>query len=133
MNRKFVAVLIATVGIAGCATKPPIPLAEMAPVHLCYELVTGDQRRGVEVYQELQRRNENCDKYQQQVALMVQAESQRRAALGAALMNMGAQQQANQKTVEDAYWGPQRALRRNAPVDCTSRTGLGGVVNTTCQ
>ncbi len=133
MKSKFLTLLFAAVGMAGCATKPAIPLAEMAPVHLCYELVTSDQRRGVEVYQELQRRGESCDKYQQQVALMVQAESQRRAAIGAALMNMGAQQQANQKGLEDAYWGPQRALRQNAPINCTSRTGLGGVVNTTCQ
>jgi len=41
--------------------------------------------------------------------------------------------QANQKSLEDAYWGPQRALRQNAPINCTSQTGLGGVVNTTCQ
>ena len=106
---------------------------DMAPVQLCYELVTGNQRQGIAVHQEMQRRGESCDKYMPQVALMVQVESQRRAAVGAALANWGAQQNANQQRVEDAYWAPQRALRQNVPINCTSRTGLGGVVNTTCQ
>ena len=68
--------------VTGCATKPPIQLSELAPVQLCYELVTGSQRQGIAVHQEMQRRGESCDKYMPQVALMVQAESQRRAAVG---------------------------------------------------
>jgi hypothetical protein len=118
----------------GCATNPPIKLSELAPVQLCYQLVTGNQRQGIDVHQEMLRRGESCDKYMPQVALMVQAESQRRAAVGAALANWGAQQNANQRSVEDAYWGPQRALKPlPSPINCTSQQGFGGVVNTTCR
>jgi hypothetical protein len=118
----------------GCATNPPIQLSELAPVQLCYQLVTGNQRQGIAVHQEMLRRGESCDKYMPQVALMVQAESQRRAALGAALANWGAQQNANQRSVEDAYLGPQRALKPlPSPINCTSQQGFGGVVNTTCR
>lgn len=118
----------------GCATNPPIQLSELAPVQLCYQLVTGNQRQGIAVHQEMLRRGESCDKYMPQVALMVQAESQRRAAVGAALANWGAQQNANQRSVEDAYWGPQRALKPlPSPINCTSQQGFGGVVNTTCH
>lgn len=120
--------------VTGCSTSPPIQLSELAPVQLCYELVTSNQIRGIAVHQELQRRGENCDKYMQQVALMVQAENQRRAAVGAGLANWGAQQKANQQSVEDAYWAPQRTLKPLPnPINCTSRPGLGGVVNTTCR
>lgn len=118
----------------GCATNPPIQLSELAPVQLCYQLVTGNQRQGIAVHQEMLRRGESCDKYMPQVALMVQAESQRRAAVGAALANWGAQQNANQRSVEDSYWGPQRALKPlPSPINCTSQQGFGGVVNTTCR
>lgn len=117
--------------VAGCATAPPP--AQLATVQLCYELVAGDQRRGAEVFQEIQLRGENCDKYQSQVALMIQAETQRRAAVASALMSVSATQKANQQSVEDAYWGPQKNLRQNTPINCTSQRGLGGVVNTTCQ
>lgn len=132
----FIAILAFTLSfvVTGCATKPPIQLSELAPVQLCYELVTGNQRQGIAVHQEMQRRGESCDKYMPQVALMVQAESQRRGALGAALLNLGAQQNANQRSVEDAYWAPQRALKPlPSPINCTSQQGLGGVVNTTCR
>jgi len=133
LMKAFIATTL-VLAATGCATNPPISLSELAPVHLCYELVMGDQRHGVEIYQELQRRGESCDKYQHQVALMVQAESQRRAAIGAALMNWGTQQRANQQSLENAYWGPQRALRPlPSPINCTSQSGLGGVVNTTCR
>lgn len=129
--------LIATtlvLAATGCATNPPIQLSELAPVQLCYQLVTGNQRQGIAVHQEMLRRGESCDKYMPQVALMVQAESQRRAAVGAALANWGAQQNANQRSVEDAYWGPQRALKPlPGPINCTSQQGFGGVVNTTCR
>jgi hypothetical protein len=129
--------LIATtlvLAATGCATSPPIQLSELAPVQLCYQLVTGNQRQGIAVHQEMLRRGESCDKYMPQVALMVQAESQRRAAVGAALANWGAQQNANQRSVEDAYWGPQRALKPlPSPINCTSQQGFGGVVNTTCR
>ena len=118
----------------GCATNPPIQLSELAPVQLCYQLVTGNQRQGIAVHQEMLRRGESCDKYMPQVALMVQAESQRRAAVGAALANWGAQQNANQRSVEDAYWGQQRALKPlPSPINCTSQQGFGGMVNTTCR
>lgn len=118
----------------GCATSPPIQLSELAPVQLCYQLVTGNQRQGIAVHQEMLRRGESCDKHMPQVALMVQAESQRRAAVGAALANWGAQQNSNQRSVEDAYWGPQRALKPlPSPINCTSQQGFGGVVNTTCR
>jgi len=133
-------IFIATLGLAigfaisGCATKPPIQLSELAPVQLCYQLVTGNQRQGIAVHQEMQHRGESCDKYMPQVALMVQAESQRRAAVGAALSEWGARIDANQRSVEDAYWGPQRALKPlPSPINCTSQQGLGGVVNTTCR
>lgn len=128
--------MLMAIGLAvtGCATKPPIQLSELAPVQLCYELVTGNQRQGIAVHQEMQRLGESCDKYMPQVTLMVQAESQRRAALGAALSNWGAQQNANQRSVEDAYWAPQRALKPlPSPINCTSQQGLGGVVNTICR
>lgn len=117
--------------VAGCATTPPP--AQLATVQLCYELVAGDQRRGAEVFQEIQRRGENCDKYQSQVALMIQAETQRRAAVASALMSVSATQKANQQSVEDAYWRPQKTVRQNAPINCTSQRGFGVVVNTTCQ
>lgn len=66
---------ICALSMAGCATAPPP--AQLATVQLCYELVTGDQRRGAEVFQEIQRRGENCDKYQNQVALMIQGHRMR--------------------------------------------------------
>lgn len=128
--RASLIVLMSAFLVAGCATTPP---AQLTSVQLCYELVTGDQRRGAEVFQEIQRRGENCDKYQNQVALMIQAETQRRAAVAAALTSVGAAQKANQQSLEDAYWGPQRALRQNTPINCTSQRGLGDVVNTTCR
>lgn len=132
--RKILMLMAIGFVVTGCATKPPIQLSELAPVQLCYELVTGNQRHGIAVHQEMQRRGESCDKYTPQVALMVQAESQRRAALGAALVNWGAQQNANQRSVEDAYYAPQRALKSlPSPINCTSQQGLGGVVNTTCR
>lgn len=121
----------------GC-TKPapsPTPLSELPPVHLCYELVARDQRRGVEVFQELQRRGETCDKYQQQVAMMIQARARPTVLTIPAddpAMNFGAMSRANQQSVLDAYMAPQRALQRTAPVNCTS-TGFGGVINTTCR
>jgi len=128
------AALAAVTLLTGCATKPPIQLSAMAPIQLCYELVTGNQRQGIAVHQEMQRRGESCDKYMPQVALMVQAGSQRRAAVGAALANWGAQLKANQRSVEDAYWAPQRALKPlPSPINCTIRQGFGGVVNTTCR
>jgi hypothetical protein len=123
-------VFISTLFVAGCATAPPP--AQLATVQLCYELVTGEQRRGAAVFQEIQRRGENCDKYQNQVTMMIQAETQRRAAVAAAIMSINATQKSNQQSVEDAYWGPQKA-RQNAPINCTSQPGLGGVVNTTCR
>jgi hypothetical protein len=129
--------LIATtlvLAATGCATNPPIQLSELAPVQLCYQLVTGNQRQGIAVHQEMLRRGESCDQYMPQVALMVQAESQRRAAVGAALANWGAQLNANQRSVEDAYWAPQRAFKPlPSPINCTSQQGWGGVVNTTCR
>jgi hypothetical protein len=120
--------------ITGCATKPPIQLSELAPVQLCYELVTGNQRQGIAVHEEMQRRGESCDKYMPQVALMVQAEGQRRAALGAALSDWGAQIKENQRRDEDAYRAAQRAFKPlPSPINCTSQQGFGGAVNTTCR
>jgi hypothetical protein len=127
--RSTAILFIATLLFSGCATPP----AQLATVHLCYELVTGNQRRGADVFQEMQRRGENCDKYQGQVALMIQSETQKRAAAASVLMSIEAAQRANQQSVSDAYWGPQKALRQNTPINCTSQPGLGGTVNTTCQ
>ena len=132
--KTLITTLVMGFAVAGCATKPSIQLSELAPVQLCYELVTGNQRQGIAVHQEMQRRGESCDKYMPQVALMAQVESQRRAAVGAALADWSAQHNANQRSAEDAYWAPQRALKPlPSPINCTSQQGFGGVVNTTCR
>lgn len=132
--KTLITTLVMGFAVNGCATKPSIQLSELAPVQLCYELVTGNQRQGIAVHQEMQRRGESCDKYMPQVALMVQAESQRRAAVGAALADWSAQHNTNQRSAEDAYWAPQRALKPlPSPINCTSQQGFGGVVNTTCR
>lgn len=125
-------ICVVVLGISGCSTSS-VPLAQRTPVHLCYDLITVNETDAVNIYQELQRRGENCDKYHQQVALMIQAEAQRRAAVSAAMTNMGAKAKSNQQSIEDAYWAPQRAMQQNAPIKCTSQQGLGGTVNTTCR
>jgi len=137
MGRHLVTSLLPLLLAVGCTKPAPSPtlLSEMPPVHLCYELIARDQRRGVEVFQELQRRGETCDKYQQQVAMMLQARARPTVVNIPAddpAMNFGAMSRANQQSVLDAYMAPQRALQRTAPVNCTS-TGFGGVINTTCR
>lgn len=118
----------------GCATSPPIQLSELAPVQLCYELVTGNQRQGIAVHQEMLRRGESCDKYMPQVALMVQAKNERRKAISAALGEWSQSIEANKRRDEDAYRERQQALKPlPSTINCTSQQGLGGVVNTTCR
>lgn len=124
---------IAALLVSGCATTKQTPPAQLATVHLCYELVTADQHRGAEVFQEIQSRGENCDKYQAQVAQMIQVAAQRRTEAASALRLIGASQKENQQSFEDAYWGPQKALRQNTPINCTSQSGMGGTVYTNCR
>lgn len=114
--------------IAGCATTPP---AQLGIVELCYEQQFAARQRAIEVSQEIQLRGEDCDKYQMQVAQMMQINAQKRVRAAASLQSFG--QQSNPKSIEELYWEPQKSYRQNPPVTCRSQKEFGGVINTTCQ
>jgi len=114
--------------IAGCATTPP---AQLGIVELCYEQQFAARQRAIEVAQEIQLRGENCDKYQVQIAQMMQINAQKRARAATSLQLLG--QQSSPKSIDELYWEPQKAYRQKSTVTCRSQKEFGGVINTTCQ
>jgi hypothetical protein len=133
MKKNIILVILIVFFGVGCAFSPPVPLSELPPVRLCYELVTSNQKKSVEVYAELQRRGEDCQKYQQQVAMMIEKDNQQRAATAAYFSNQANSNNTNQKTIEELYWAPQRALQLQPTVSCTTQQSLGSTVYTKCR
>lgn len=128
MRAPIIISMLSPLLIAGCATTPP---AQLGIVELCYEQQLAARQRAIEVSQEIQLRGENCDKYQMQVAQLMQINAQKRARAAASLQSFG--QQSNPKNIEELYWEPQKAYRQKSPVTCRSQKEFGGVINTTCQ
>lgn len=137
MLKRVTAVTVMIVFVASCAIVKPVPVDQIATVHLCYELITGSQRRGVVVSQELQRRDESCDKYQAQVALMIQDRARRKVEIMNAL-DSAQQNFNNTKSPIDIYIESQKSLRPQPVLqtpkitNCTSRN-MNGTVLTQCM
>lgn len=125
MRATIIISMLSPLLIAGCATTSP---AQLGIVELCYEQQFAARQRAIEVAQEIQLRGENCDKYQMQVAQLMQINAQKRARAAASFG-----QQSNPKSIEELYWEPQKAYRQKSPVTCRSQKEFGGVINTTCQ
>ena len=121
----------------GCASFNTTPVEKLATVHLCFELITGSQSRGVAISEELNFRGERCEKYQEQISWMIEAEAKRSAALRAAIINMSNNFNANSPI--DTYIASQKALQpQHVPVfkmpkmvNCDSYR-MGNMKNTQC-
>lgn len=134
--KKYVLNLL-LITLFGCASFNPEPIEKLATVHLCYELITGSQSRGVAISEELNLRGESCEKYQEQISLMIEAEAKRSAALRAAIINMSNNFNANGPI--DTYIASQKALQPQPVrvfqmpkiVNCNSYR-MGNMTNTQC-
>lgn len=137
MFKRVTAVTVIIVFVASCAIVKQVPVDQIATVHLCYELITGSQSRGVAISEELNLRGESCEKYQEQISLMIEAEAKRSAALRAAIINMSNNFNANGPI--DTYIASQKALQpQPVPVfqmpkmvNCNSYR-MGNMTNTQC-
>lgn len=124
--------------IVGCASFNTTPVEKLATLHLCYELIAGGQRRSAAIAEELNLRGEHCEKYQEQISLMIYSEAKRSAALKTAIINMSSNFNANSGFYSPHY--PQQNYLYQPPpaqvqmpkmVNCNSYK-IGNMTNTQC-